>query len=66
MPYAPNTIGIAWHSPHDQQQLATTPVLEGPSTLKHKRATARATPLWSTELCAACALLPHRKSSHFT
>jgi hypothetical protein len=25
MPYAPNTIGIVWHSPHDQQQLATTP-----------------------------------------
>src|SRR5690349_18749911 len=31
--------------------------------LKHKGATARATPLWSTELCASCALLPHGKAS---
>jgi hypothetical protein len=63
MPYAPNTIGIVWHSPHDQQQLATTPALLRAVDLKHKGATARATPLWSTELYASCALLPHGKVS---
>ena len=35
----------------------------GLPTLNTKGATARATPLWSTELCASCALLPQGKVS---
>src|SRR6185436_9319144 len=60
MPYAPNTVEIVVafasrsaaardHSLSSNEQ----------STLKHKGATAEAKPLWSTELCASCALLPH-------
>ena len=37
MPYAPNTIGIVGHSPHDQQQLAPTPVLEGTVDLETQK-----------------------------
>jgi len=65
MPYAPNTVEIVVafasrsaaardHSLSSNEQ----------STLKHKGATAEAKPLWSTELCASCALLPHNKPSH--
>ena len=65
MPYAPNTVEIvvAFASRSAAARDDSLSSNEQP-TLKHKGATAEATPLWSTELCASCALLPHDKPSH--